>query len=336
VSGAAPNEPVAEPPAAPAVESEPSASWQRPGVGVMLLTAWVLGAAVLGTLFLIQRARAIRALGRRQAVTDTVLLGMLADLRRHAGFRRPVRLTVASGLASPVALGGNEIVLPPVALAELGAAEQRSLLAHELAHLARRDPQWLAFGCLVERVFFFQPLNRIARHRLQEAAEYLCDDWAVRRTGSGDSLATCLVKVAEWVGTAPRPIPLAGIAERPSQLVTRVHRLIKGETMPTRSRTIWLGAGAFALVGFTAIAAPAITASPRAAMQSPAPAGEVQDTGDAALARTLRQARLAEMRAHTDARRAQSMARAEARHAGRRCPPCRDPSVPAGSRRVAA
>jgi hypothetical protein len=113
-------------------------------------------------------------------------------------------------------------------------------VAHELAHLARRDPHWLALGCLVERIFFFQPLNRIARQRLQEAAEYLCDDWAVRRTGSGDSLAACLVKVAEWVGTAPRPIPLAGIAERPSQLVIRVHRLIKGGTMPARSRTIWL------------------------------------------------------------------------------------------------
>ena len=39
------------------------------------------------------------------------------------------------------------------------------MLAHELAHLARRDPLWLAFASVVERVFWIQPLNRIARRR---------------------------------------------------------------------------------------------------------------------------------------------------------------------------
>src|SRR5262249_43155956 len=107
--------------------------------------------------------------------------------------------------------------------------------------------------------FFFQPLNRLARDRMQEAAELLCDDWAVHRTGSGFSLATCLVKVAEWVDTSPRPVPMAGMAEHRSQLVTRIHRLIEGHTMPNGPRSLWFASGAVLLLGVTAVAAPGIT-----------------------------------------------------------------------------
>ena len=301
--------PVLQPPST-AEQANQAPGW--PGMISVMVALWGGMALLLGSLYLVQRAVALRRLGPRRPVGDAALVGMLEALRRAAGLHRRIRLTAADGLASPVALGTSEIVLPHVALTDLDRGQQRSMLAHELAHLARHDPHWLTFGCLVERVFFFQPLNRIARIRLQEAAEYLCDDWAVRRTGSGDSLATCLVKVAEWVGTSPRPIPLAGMAERPSQLATRVHRLIEGETMPNRSRTLWLSAGAFALVGFTAFAAPGVTAAHLPMLQSDAPASEAQDTGDAALARVMRQARLAEMRAHSDARRAYSAARAEA------------------------
>ncbi|MDH4347555.1 MAG: M56 family metallopeptidase [Gemmatimonadota bacterium] len=327
-SGPAASDPMIDGAVSPPASRRALASWRLPRAETALLAVWALGAVLMGGLFLVQRARAIRELGRRQAVNDPALLGMLADLMSQAGIRRPVRLTVASGLSSPVALGGAEIVLPPAALAELGALEQRSLLAHELAHLARRDPQWLAVGCLVERVFFLQPLNRIARHRLQEAAEYLCDDWAVRRTGSGDSLATCLVKVAEWVGTSPRPIPLAGMAERPSQLVQRVHRLIEGKAMPTRTRTLLLTAAALMLIGATAVAAPSMMPAPRPAAEAepespaldevprqPALDAELQgtpaDTDEVARTRLSREVRAAQREAQiarthvrVDARRA--------------------------------
>lgn len=255
----------AAPPAAPVVAGDGSpvvgATAGGAGRGLTLaLWGWAgVGAALLG-LYLVQRRRALQGMGPRVPVTDPGLLAMVAELRRAGAVRRPVRLTQAAGLASPVALGRDEIVLPGVALTELDAAQQRSLLAHELAHLVRRDPMWLALGCALERVFFFQPLNRLARVRLQEAAEYLCDDWAVRRTGSGVSLASCLVKVAEWVTATPQPVPLAGMAERRSQLVTRIHRLIEGRPMPNAPRTLWFAAGAVALLGVTAITVPTVTA----------------------------------------------------------------------------
>jgi beta-lactamase regulating signal transducer with metallopeptidase domain len=140
--------------------------------------------------------------------------------------------------ASPVALPGNEVCLPRRALLELQPEEQEGMLAHEIAHLVRRDPQWLVLARVIEMVFFFQPLNRLARRRMQEVAEYLCDDWAVARTSRPVMLAKCLAAVAEWVGRAPRMgtprlHPMSAMVESGgSPLVRRVGRILGGRRAP--------------------------------------------------------------------------------------------------------
>ena len=305
-----------------AAAAEPTTGPTEPLAGVVESSDWLLPAGIvswalialaLTNLYVVQRVLAMRRIGPRRSVSDPALLGMLDDLRRAGSVRRAIRLTSARGLSSPVALGRDEIALPEAALTDLNAEQQRSMLAHELAHLERRDPAWLALGCLVERVFFLQPLNRLARIRIQEAAEYLCDDWAVHRTGSGVSLATCLVKVAEWVGATPRSIPLAGMAERRSQLVTRIHRLIEGRVMPATSRSLWL-LGAVGLVGATALLAPGITTGKaELAAQGtvqPAPVAEPDSAGSWAR-RLAREAGLLKMRARLDATRARLLATRE-------------------------
>jgi HEAT repeat protein/beta-lactamase regulating signal transducer with metallopeptidase domain len=278
------------------------------------IVSWALIALALTSLYLVQRALAMQRIGPRRPVSDVALLGMLDDLRRVGHVRRAIRLTAAPGLTSPVALGRDEIAIPDAALTDLDGEQQRSMLAHELAHLERRDPTWLALGCLLERAFFLQPLNRLARIRLQESAEYLCDDWAVHRTGSGVSLATCLVKVAEWVDTTPRPVPLSGMAERRSQLVSRIHRLIEGRTMPATSRSFWLLGGAVGLIGVTALVAPGITTA-RSDLTAqgvvPRAPAAVPDSVESVAARLSREMELASKRARLDAAQARLLARTE-------------------------
>lgn len=251
----------------------------RSSVAVVLLAGYAAIALALTTLYLIRRARAMRRIGPRRPVREPQLLTMLELLRESGAVRRPIRLTTAGGLSSPVALGWDEIVVPEAALTELDAEQQRSLLAHELAHLARHDPAWLTLGCVLERIFFVQPLNHLGRVRLQEAAEYLCDDWAVHRTGSGFSLASCLVKVAEWVDTGPATVPLAGMAERRSQLVTRVHRLIEGRAM-SAPRSLWFLTGAITLVALTAVAAPGISTGTQSSSAGSIDSTRVEPTDD--------------------------------------------------------
>jgi HEAT repeat protein/beta-lactamase regulating signal transducer with metallopeptidase domain len=243
-----------------------SMSW----TGVLLL-AWATSASLLLLYFFLVRLRLVFRLGRRDPVEEGSMPRLLESLRRQAGIRRPIRLTTAAGLTSPVALGLSEICIPEAVLTELDREQQQSMLAHELAHLARFDPLWLTVSCLVEQLLFFQPLNRVARRRMQDAAEYLCDDWAVRRTGSGMTLAKCLVKVAEWVDTSPRAVPVSGMAEHRSQLVARIHRLLENRAMTTQPRSRWLLPLAVILLAVMAVAAPGFTAARPTALDAQEP-----------------------------------------------------------------
>ncbi len=225
---------------------------------VLLSWAGIAGVMMLG--FLVARLRLARRFGPRRLVLEGPLPPLLHSLCRAAGIQRPIRLTSAPGLGSPVALGFSEICIPDAALTELDCEQQRSMLAHELAHLARLDPLWLTLACLIERPLFFQPLNRLARRRMQDAAEYLCDDWAVYRTGSGLTLAKCLVKVAEWMDSSPRAVPVSGMAEHRSQLVARIHRLVEDRAMITQFRRRWLAPLVIVPLGLTAALVPGFTA----------------------------------------------------------------------------
>ena len=194
---------------------------------------------------------------------------MLAELCHAAGITRPIRLSASTALPSPVALGSSEIAVPEAALSDLDPGQQRSMLAHELAHLDRRDPTWLTAACIAEQLAFIQPLNRLARRRMQESAEYLCDEWAVGRTGSGVVLAKCLAKVAEWLETSPRSLPVSGMAEDKSHLVARVRRLLDRAPFPNAPGRRTLVAASFAVLVITVLAFPGVSLARRQAPPSP-------------------------------------------------------------------
>ncbi|MBA3547724.1 MAG: hypothetical protein H0T76_14660, partial [Nannocystis sp.] len=195
--------------------------------------AWLLGLFVAGAgASLLRLGFMARALKRSLRGRTPLLVGplheRLAALVARARIRRmPLRLTVSSALRSPVALANGEIVVPPEAL-ELEARQQEAMLAHELAHVLRRDPAWLVLAAVIEALLFIQPLNRVARRGMQEAAEELSDDWAVRHIGSGLHLARCLTEVAGWLERGSKRVRLASpmASEGGSLLVRRVRRLL--------------------------------------------------------------------------------------------------------------
>jgi len=230
-----------------------------PSLPLVVVLLWGAVALASSLYYVARRLILVGRLADRRPVSGGPLAATLADLQRTSGYRRRVRLTMARTISSPVALGLSEICVPELALSELGAEQQRSMLAHELAHLARRDSLWLAGASLIERVFFFQPLNRLARRELETTAEYLSDEWAMRKTGSAVSLAKCLATVAEWIQASPLGVPVAGLAERRSLLVSRIARLLDGG-LPSSpaSRRGWAFVAALGVVA-TIAAAPRVS-----------------------------------------------------------------------------
>src|SRR5947207_4045761 len=241
-----------------------------------LLTVLLWGAVALGSslYYVAGQLSPVGRLAARRAVSDGPLAATLAELQRSTGYRRRVHLTMARTISSPVALGLSEICVPELALSELGVEQQRSMLAHELAHLARRDSLWLGGASLIERFFFFQPLNRLARRELETTAEYLSDEWAMRKTGSPVALAKCLATVAEWIQASPLGVPVAGLAERRSLLVSRIARLLDERLRSSpASRRGWAVAAGLGVVV-------TIAAAPRVSQSSPPVPLSVPERGD--------------------------------------------------------
>jgi hypothetical protein len=101
-----------------------------------------------------------------------------------------------------------------------------AMLGHEIAHHMRRDPLRLLGLNLLQALFFFQPLFRVASRQLHLAAEEQCDAWGASHLEDRLAMARCLTEVAAWVLPQDRRLLVAGMARRRSQLGVRVERLM--------------------------------------------------------------------------------------------------------------
>jgi len=232
----------------------------------LVLLGWV-AIGSLGVLGLVASWTCLRRrmLGRRE-LREGTLVAMLATLQQRSGLARRVRLSVSPRITSPFSTGllRPEICVPEAALHALTPAQQEALLAHELGHLLRRDPAWFGVSFLIEKLFFFQPLNRLARRQLAELAEVACDDWAVRWTGARLALASCLTEVAGWiVEEKPRLVMPPGLAGQRSRLAQRVERLLDDRRSPHGEPPApWWPALAAGSLTLAALAVPGVSATP--------------------------------------------------------------------------
>jgi beta-lactamase regulating signal transducer with metallopeptidase domain len=260
-------------------------------------TSWAFASCALGTLgglvlFALLWVRLNGCLRDRIALEHGALFDSLRDLRARSGVRRKVRLSVAPSLGAPISMGffRAEICVPPRVLLELSVEEQEALLAHELAHIVRRDPLWLASCRLFEGVFFFQPLNRVARREIEDCAEFLSDAWAVRHTGLRFSLASCLTRIAEWIVGDRRMLPAPAMAHGRSRLRHRVELLLDEQSADSVDRRPrWLLPACLSFGSALILCVPCVSAT-EGALRSGDSAGltmlpeSSRDSGAAALA----------------------------------------------------
>ncbi len=246
--------------------------WKRqipsgPGAGVtsVLAAAWLAAAAFRLARLAGAHRRLRRCLAGRRALRE----GELADFAES--LLPGVRVTVCDVLPAPVALGVREICLPARVLDELPPAQQRAVVAHEAAHLRRRDPLWIHLFGVLECLFFFQPLQALALRRYREGAELLCDDWAVSATGRPRDLARSIASIAAWLSAPRGEVPLAAIVEHGSPLMRRVRRLAAPASEPPRGRAPHAAA--------VLLLAAVLVGAPLAAIRAPTrPAIELRDT----------------------------------------------------------
>jgi len=195
---------------------------------------------------------AVRNLGSRVRVqSEDRANQLLRAVCEKADIRHVPYLSRSSEIKSPVCLPRKEICLPDWAFDDMPEAEFKSLLAHELGHMVRKDPIMLMILQLLSRVFFFQPLFIIARRRLTDIAELAADEWAAKQAENSRAVANALFTCATKIHETRQVQWGLAMAGNKSILKQRVERLVNAQSVPfktagTFTKTI-VGAGVIGL-----------------------------------------------------------------------------------------
>ncbi|HSR68384.1 MAG TPA: M56 family metallopeptidase [Acidobacteriota bacterium] len=175
----------------------------------LALALYLLGAAVLLGRIVLGLWLRRRLLRRAQPVEDVVALRLALGLAHEADIDPP-RLQQSASTCVPFAVPGG-IVLPPH-WRKWSESQLRSVLAHEIAHLRRRDP-YIHLAAWLNRAFYwFNPAAVWVARRLAEQAEEACDALALRWTGqSRRRYAQHLINVAAPLGIRSNRLLIGGI-----------------------------------------------------------------------------------------------------------------------------
>lgn len=170
---------------------------------VLVNTIWLLGVGVFLGWTIFCKISLIRLHHTASPVVNSVANASAEALARRFGAKAP-SLYMHSGVRSPFLTGviNPTIYLPVDYSSQFGPATLRSVLAHEMAHLARRDVNWLLVGRFAEAVLWFHPLVWLLRKRMVDASEEACDALVIELGSPPAEYANSLLSLAErWPAT---------------------------------------------------------------------------------------------------------------------------------------
>jgi beta-lactamase regulating signal transducer with metallopeptidase domain len=204
---ATPPETAAATPAPP-----PPFPWQ-----ILVGGAWLAGSAAW---FLLAGWRVVRfhRLLRFAAPAPDGLRKMAERLAGKMGLPACPTILLVPGRVAPMlwSLGREPLLLVPAELLPGLTHEQKeTLLAHELAHLRRRDHWVRALEFVTMGLYWWLPVVWYARRTLREAEEQCCDAWVVSLLpGAGKTYATALLETLDFLSDArPAPLLASGVGQ---------------------------------------------------------------------------------------------------------------------------
>lgn len=209
-------------PCTPASES----SWRD--VAPRWLDGLALGYLVIATGFLARwllgnwaLARIVRQASPAPAPIDASFRQIAHDLGRPE-----TRLSVSSRVGVPLCCGIFQptVVVPRSLILKNDPAELRWVFAHELTHLARRDPWSVLLLGLGQAVFFYLPWFWWLKRQVRLSQEYVADAAAAAQGRWADEYAEFLVTFARCPAA---PMAAAGVFGSTSDLYRRVAMVLQ-------------------------------------------------------------------------------------------------------------
>jgi beta-lactamase regulating signal transducer with metallopeptidase domain len=130
-----------------------------------------------------------------------------------------VKMPMTIGYLKPV------ILLPVGLINHLSIEQTEAVLAHELAHIARKDYLFNILQSVMEVLFYFNPAVWLISAHIRRERENCCDDIAVRVCGNSLNYVKALVSVEEVSQKLPQ-LAMA-FSNNKNHLLMRVQRILK-------------------------------------------------------------------------------------------------------------
>jgi TonB family protein len=193
-----------------------------PSARPLPLAIWATGAAA-GVLVLIAGIGHLMRIERRARRVGGRLARVAEEVSRAHGLRRPVALllTATPDVLATWGLWRPRVLLPAHAR-EWTEERIRVVLAHELAHIRRRDWFIQLVADVVRCAYWFNPLFWIACRRLRQDGEQACDDSVLRAGVAPDDYAAHLLALARRCRRPRATFASAMPMARPSTLERRI------------------------------------------------------------------------------------------------------------------
>ncbi len=209
--------------------------------GLVLL--WLFGSSGILAWSLLRIYRFNRLLSTASEVASPALQCVAEEIGQRLGLKAAPTIYTTSARLSPMVwwLGGQVRILIPAALPRKMDAEQlRWIVAHELAHVRRRDHmvrwlEWLACVC-----FWWNPVAWWARRNLRISEEICCDALVLSSfERKPKSYAKALMTVVEFLASPViRPPAIASEFNSGGFLERRFRMIVSDDPTPKTPR--WL------------------------------------------------------------------------------------------------
>lgn len=166
----------------------------------------------------------------------------LRQIVRTAHGKRPILTSSSIGVPLVTGTWRPAVLLPPAARG-WSLSCRRAVIAHETAHIRRRDPAILLAVHVTTALYWFHPFCWIAAARLRAESERACDDAALRSGLVPSGYAAHLLAVARKFNTQ-LAVPMATT----SHLESRVKSILDPMTNHSSvSRRTWLAVAALTI-----------------------------------------------------------------------------------------